>query len=172
MSCAGGKDIVRLTITSEAVEIAKYFCHRSTRNYTEEKKILAIQYLIHGGIVMLKEETLSYVIRGCIYEVFKHLGCGFLEKVYRNALLGELKLQGLHAVSEMPIKVQYKNAIVGEYVADIIVEDSVIIELKAQQQLLKVHEAQLLNYLKATDLKLGMLVNFAYPRATIKRLVI
>jgi GxxExxY protein len=121
---------------------------------------------------MLKEEQLSYAIRGCVFEVFKQLGCGFLEKVYENALLEELRLQGLYAESQVPIKVRYKGAIVGEYVADVIVEGSVVLELKAQQQLSKVHEAQLLNYLKATDTRVGMLVNLAYPRATIKRLVI
>jgi GxxExxY protein len=120
---------------------------------------------------MLKEEQLSYVIRGCVYEVFKQLGCGFLEKVYENALLKELLAQGLHVESQVPIKVHYKDAVVGEYVADIIVEENVILELKAQQQLSKVSEAQLLNYLKATDMKIGMLVNFTYPKATIKRLV-
>ena len=121
---------------------------------------------------MLKEEQLSYVIRGCVYEVFRHLGCGFLEKVYENALLKELQTQGLHAESQVQINVRYKNTVVGEYVADVIVEDSVILELKAQQQLSRVCEAQLLNYLKATDLKIGMLVNFTFPRATIKRLVV
>jgi GxxExxY protein len=121
---------------------------------------------------MLKEKHLSYVIRGCVYEVFKHLGCGFLEKVYENALLKELQTQGLHAETQVPVKVRYKNIVVGEYVADVMVEDSVILELKAQQQLPKVSEAQLLNYLKATDIKVGMLVNFAYPRATIKRIVL
>ena len=121
---------------------------------------------------MLKEDDLSYVIRGCVYEVFKQLGCGFLEKVYESALLEELKIQGVCATSQVPIKVCYKNTIVGEYVADVVVENSVILELKAQQKLLKVHEAQGLNYLKATDISAGMLVNFAYPRATIKRLVL
>ena len=121
---------------------------------------------------MLKDEQLSYVIRGCVYEVFKHLGCGFLEKVYENALLEELKEQGLSARSQVPIKVIYKKEVVGEYFADIVVEDSVILELKAQQKISKIHEAQLLNYLKATNIRVGMLVNFAFPRATIKRLVI
>jgi len=120
---------------------------------------------------MLKEEQLSYVIRGCVYEVFRNFGCGFLEKVYENALLKELQTQGLRAESQVQIKVRYKNMVVGEYVADIIVEDNVILELKAQQQLSKVSEAQLLNYLKAANMKIGMLVNFAYPKATIKRLV-
>ena len=121
---------------------------------------------------MLKEDDLSYVIRGCVYEVFKQLGCGFLEKVYESALLEELKIQGVRAISQVPIKVCYKNTIVGKYVADVVVENSVILELKAQQKLLKVHEAQVLNYLKATDISVGMLINFAYPRATIKRLVL
>ena len=121
---------------------------------------------------MLKEEQLSYAIRGCVYEVFRQLGGGFLEKVYEKALLKELQTQGLRAESQVQIKVRYKNAVVGEYVADVIVEDSVILELKAQQQLSKVSEAQLLNYLKATHINIGMLVNFAYPRATIKRLVL
>jgi GxxExxY protein len=124
------------------------------------------------GFIMLVEERLSYAIRGCVYEVFKQLGGGFLEKVYENALLKEMQIQGLHAESQVPIKVRYKNAVVGEYVADIIVEGSVVLELKAQQQLSTACEAQLLNYLKATDTRVGMLVNFAYPRATIKRLVI
>jgi GxxExxY protein len=130
------------------------------------------QYLIHGGTGMLQEEKLSYAIRGCVYEVFKQLGGGFLEKVYENALLKELQAQGLQAESQVAINVIYKGAVVGEYVADLVVEDKVILELKAQQQLSKVSEAQLLNYLKATSVSIGMLVNFAYPRATIKRLVI
>mgnify|MGYP001814981946 FL=1 len=121
---------------------------------------------------MLKEEWLSYAIRGCVYEVFKQLGCGFLEKVYENALLEEMKAQNMYAKSQVPIKVNYKKEVVGEYFADIVVEDSVILELKAQQRILKIHEAHLLNYLKATNIRVGMLVNFAFPRATIKRLVI
>ena len=118
------------------------------------------------------QDELSEQIIGCAYKVYNTLGFGFLEKIYENALLEELKIQGLHAESQVPIKVSYKNAVVGEYVADIMVEESVILELKSQQQLLKVHEAQLLNYLKATEARVGMLVNFAYPRATIKRFVL
>ena len=124
------------------------------------------------GLIMLEEERLSYAIRGCVYEVFKQLGCGFLEKVYENALLEEMKEQGMYADSQVPIKVIYKREVVGEYFADIVFEDSVILELKAQQKISKIHEAQLLNYLKATNIRVGMLINFAFPRATIKRLVI
>jgi GxxExxY protein len=84
---------------------------------------------------MLKEEELTYAIHGCVYEVFGELGCGFLEKVYEKALVKELRLQGLKAASQVPIRVYYKNAIVGEYFADVVVENNVILELKAQQQL-------------------------------------
>jgi len=122
--------------------------------------------------MMLQEEELSYVVRGCVYEVFKELGPGFLEKVYENALLRELRLQCLNAEAQVPIKVQYKGVVVGEYFADLIIEESIILELKAQQQLTVSAEAQLLNYLKASDKRIGMLVNFAHPRATIKRFII
>jgi GxxExxY protein len=122
--------------------------------------------------MMLQQEELSYVVRGCVYEVFKELGPGFLEKVYENALLRELQLQGLNAETQAPIKVYYKGSVIGEYFADLLVEGSIILELKAQQQLSVSAEAQLLNYLKAGEKKIGMLVNFAHPKATIKRFVI
>ena len=121
---------------------------------------------------MLTEEQLSYVIRGCVYEVFRQLGYGFLEKVYENALQSELKSQGLQAEAQFPVAVRYKNEIVGEYFADVLVENTVILELKAQPQTTKANEAQLLNYLKATGLHIGLLVNFTYPKATIQRFVI
>lgn len=121
---------------------------------------------------MLEERELSYRVRGCVYEVYKTLGNGFLEKIYENALLKELALQGLSAQAQVPVKVRYKDEVVGEYLADIIVENHIILELKAQSQLLKAHEAQLLNYLKASDLKVGMLVNFSHPKASIRRFVI
>ena len=115
---------------------------------------------------------LTYQIRGTVFEVNKILGPGFLEKVYENALVIELKHIKLNAKAQMPIQVIYKNKIVGEYFADIIVEDKVIIELKAVESLQKIHEAQLLNYLKATDYKIGLLINFTYPKAEIKRFVL
>ena len=122
--------------------------------------------------MMLQEEELSYVVRGCVYGVFKELGPGFLEKVYENALLRELQLQGLNAEAQVPIKVYYKGTVIGEYFADLLIEGSIILELKAQQQLSMSAEAQLLNYLKAGDKKIGMLVNFAHPKAMIKRFII
>jgi GxxExxY protein len=115
---------------------------------------------------------LTYQINGAIFEVNRELGSGFLEKVYENALLIELNEMGLKAESQVPIKVTYKRKEVGEYFADIVVEDEVILEIKAIESLQKVHEAQLLNYLKATKYKIGLLVNFTHPKAQIKRFVL
>lgn len=114
---------------------------------------------------------LTYQINGAIFEVNRVLGAGFLEKVYENALLIELIDRGLKAENQIPIKVQYKGKEVGEYCADIVVEKQVILELKALDSLQKIHEAQLLNYLKATGYKIGLLVNFTHPKAEIKRFV-
>jgi GxxExxY protein len=113
----------------------------------------------------------TYKINGAVFEVNRVLGGGFLEKVYENALLIELKDRRLKAENQVPIKVHYKGNVVGEYVADILVEDNIILELKAVDQLDKIHEAQLLNYLKATGMRLGLLINFKYPKAEIKRFV-
>jgi len=115
---------------------------------------------------------LTYLINGAIFEVSRILGPGFLEKVYENALLMELKARGLKAAAQYPIKVKYKDQIVGEYFADLLVEDQVIIELKTVNRIEKIHEAQLLNYLKATGINVGLLVNFKSRKAEIKRLVL
>ena len=119
-----------------------------------------------------KINDITYTINGAVYEVNKVLGAGFLEKVYEKALIIELLVRGLRAESQVPIKVSYKNEVVGEYFADIVVEGQVIIELKAVDQLQKIHEAQLLNYLKATSYKIGLLINFTHPKAEIKRFVV
>ena len=120
----------------------------------------------------MRKEDLTYKIRGAIFEVNRILGHGFLEKVYENALMIELQEKGLKAESQVPISVQYKKREVGEYFADIVVEDEVILELKAVVSLQKIHEAQLLNYLNATDYKIGFLVNFTHPKAVIRRFVL
>ena len=120
----------------------------------------------------MKQEGLTYKIRGAIFEVNHVLGHGFLEKIYENALLIELKSRGLKADKQVPIKVSYKDNLVGEYFADIFVENQVIIELKTVEKLTNNHEAQLLNYLKATGIKVGILVNFKQRRAEIKRMVL
>ena len=115
---------------------------------------------------------ITYAINGAVFEVNKILGPGFLEKVYENALLVELKKRGLKAESQVPINVTYKSFSVGEYTADLFIEDKIIVELKTVDNLDKIHEAQLLNYLKATGITVGLLVNFKNPKAEIKRLVL
>ena len=120
---------------------------------------------------MLEEEDLTYKIRGCIFEVSRVLGAGYLEKVYENALRIELVKLGLSIKVQQPLVVRYKADIVGEYIVDMLVEDRIVIELKAVKKLLPIHEAQLLNYLKSTGIKVGLLVNFTYPKAEIKRFV-
>jgi len=115
---------------------------------------------------------LTYLINGAIFEVNRVLGAGFLEKVYENALMVELVKREIKSESQVPIKVKYKGVEVGDYYADIVVENLVILELKTVEKLQKIHEAQLLNYLKASEYKIGLLVNFTYPKAEIKRFVI
>jgi GxxExxY protein len=104
------------------------------------------------------------------YKVYNTLGYGFLEKVYENALLIEFRKSGLAAKPQAPIKVLYDQQIVGEYFVDILVEDCVIVEIKAVKSLVKEHEAQLLNYLKASQMEVGLLINFG-PKPEIKRKV-
>ena len=105
-------------------------------------------------------QELSSNIISCFYKVYNTLGFGFLEKVYENALLIELTKSGLFVERQKPIKVHYEEKIVGEYFADIIVENKIILELKAAESLIEEHELQLINYLKATDIELGLLLNF------------
>ncbi len=110
-------------------------------------------------------------IIGASYDVMNTLGSGFLEKVYENALKVELELRGLSVESQKKLEVQYKKHIVGEYYADLFVENEVVVELKSAKNLLEIHEAQLLNYLTATNKKIGILINFGKPRVEIKRVV-
>ena len=114
----------------------------------------------------------TYAIRGAVFEVNKVLGPGFLEKVYENALVVELKERGIKAESQVSITVCYKGKPVGEYIADILVENKVIVEHKTVEAIDKIHEAQLLNYLKATGIRVGILVNFKHPKAEIRRMVL
>lgn len=116
-------------------------------------------------------DEITYIIRGAVFEVNRVLGHGFLEKVNEKALIIELRRQGLSVMNQAPLKVRYKEEIVGEYFADLLVEGRVIVEIKAVAHLQKVHQAQLLNYLKATGVKVGLLVNFTRNKAEIKRMV-
>lgn len=119
----------------------------------------------------MHEEELTYRIRGAVFEVYRQLGHGFLESVYQKALIHELVTQGMCVAYEVPLNVAYKGKVVGEFRADIVVDSKVLIELKAVSQLHLAAEAQVINYLKATGFKVGLLVNFAWPKASIKRLV-
>jgi GxxExxY protein len=102
------------------------------------------------------------------YKVYNKLGYGFLEKVYENAMMVEFRKESIPAVSQSPIKVSYDNEIIGEYYADLLIDKKVIVEIKAVKNLLEEHEAQLLNYLKATNIEVGLLLNFG-PKPEIKR---
>ena len=116
-------------------------------------------------------DMLSERIIGCAYAVSNALGAGFLEKVYENALAHELRKAGLRVEQQRPLRVQYDGVVVGEYAADLLVEDCILVELKAVRALDDVHLAQCLNYLKATGLSLCLLINFGKPRADVRRVV-
>jgi GxxExxY protein len=116
----------------------------------------------------LKLEELTAKIIKCFYTVYNRLGYGFLEKVFENSMLLELRSYGLKAISQGEIVVYYEQTEVGHYYADIIVEDKVILEIKAAKKIMESHEAQLLNYLKATDKEVGLVLNFG-QKAEFKR---
>jgi len=115
--------------------------------------------------------VISHQIIGCSYAVSNALGAGFLEKVYENALAHEIRKQGLLVHQQHPLTVRYDGVVVGEYVADMFVENQVLVELKASRNLEDAHLAQCLNYLKALDLRLCLLINFGKPKVEIKRIV-
>jgi GxxExxY protein len=112
---------------------------------------------------------LSGHIIGCSFTVLNTLGAGFLEKVYENALALELRKAGLAVVQQRGVQVMYDGSVVGEYFTDLLVEDEIVVELKAVKALDETHRAQCINYLKATGLRLGLLLNFGMPRLEIKR---
>jgi GxxExxY protein len=119
----------------------------------------------------LELNQLTEKIIGCAYKVSNGLGSGFLEKVYENALVHEIVKTGLKTQQQFPIRVHYDGIIVGEYVADLLVEDMVLVELKAVKLLDDVMAAQCLNYLRATDYPVCLLVNFGRPRLEIRRII-
>ena len=118
----------------------------------------------------IKYKELTEKIIKIFYKIYNKLGYGFLEKVYENAMMIEFRREGIPAVAQSPIKVLYENELVGEYYADILVDDKVIVEIKATRTMALDHEAQLLNYLKATNIEVGLLLNFG-PKPQIKRKV-
>jgi GxxExxY protein len=116
----------------------------------------------------MTDDVLTQQIIGCAYKVHNTLGPGFLEKVYENALRIELEKLGLRVKQQEPISVEYEGQVVGEYYADLWVDERVVVELKAAQALAKEHEVQLVNYLTATRIDLGLLLNFG-PSVQVKR---
>lgn len=119
----------------------------------------------------LNLNKISELIINCAFTVSNTLGCGFLEKVYENAMVIELGKRGLFVKQQYPLNVYYDNKVVGDYFADIFVNNEIIVELKTVDSINAIHEAQLLNYLKASNKKLGLIINFNKPKVQIKRMV-
>ena len=119
----------------------------------------------------MKHADLTEKIIGAAYRVYNAMGFGFLESVFEKWLLIELKKLGLNAESQVPIVVRYEGEVVGEFVADILVEDMVVVELKSVRQIAVVHEVQLVNYLVATGKPVGLLLNFGEKKVDVKRKV-
>ena len=118
----------------------------------------------------MEQEALTEKIIGCAYRVYNKTGFGFLESVYEKCLMIELKKAGLIAESQVPIQVTYNGEVVGEFVADILVE-GVILELKSVKRIVRAHEIQLVNYLTATHKEVGLILNFAETKVEVKRKV-
>ena len=118
----------------------------------------------------LLHKSITDIILKVYYEVYNGLGYGFLEKVYQNAMYFELKSLGYKVEAQKQIKVYFKQQLVGEYYSDLLVEDKVIVELKACDLLMNIHVAQIMNYLKATEIEVGLLLNFG-EEPEFKRLI-
>ena len=117
-------------------------------------------------------KDLSYKIIGLAMRVHRELGNGFLEKVYKNALMVLLRKEGIQAETQAPVKVQFEGEAVGDYYADILVEGKIILELKSVEKIIDAHRAQALHYLKATGLRLAMILNFGKDGFAFERLVL
>ena len=115
--------------------------------------------------------TITKSIIGCAYTVANTLGHGFIEKIYENALNHELSKNGLRVKQQYPIQVMYDGVVVGDYVADLLVNDQILLEIKAVNKIQDAHLAQCLNYLKATGYKIRLLINFGKPRVEVKRVI-
>lgn len=119
----------------------------------------------------MQHEGLTKQIIGCAYRVYNTMGFGFLESVYEKCMMIELKKAGLKVESQHPITVYYEDEVVGEFVADLVVEEEVIVELKSVRRIVQAHEVQLVNYLVATRTDVGLLLNFGEQKVEVKRKV-
>jgi GxxExxY protein len=117
----------------------------------------------------MKHEDITHQIIGCAYEVYNKLGFGFLESVYKKAMVIELDKINLKVEQEKPLKVYYDNQIVGDFYVDLLAEDEIVIELKSVESLTKAHEVQLVNYLNALNKEIGLLINFGPNGVEVKR---
>ena len=117
----------------------------------------------------MEHEEITHEIIGCAYNVFNKLGFGFLEGIYQKAMIIELFKTNLRAESEKPLKVYYDDHVVGDFKIDILVENTVVVELKSVQTLAKEHEVQLVNYLNGLKKEIGLLVNFGPSGVQVKR---
>ncbi len=117
----------------------------------------------------MEYRELTEKIIGCAYHVYNRMGFGFLESVYEKCMLIELRKAGLNAESQKPITVYYENEIVGEFVADILVDDRIMLELKSVRRIIEAHEVQLVNYLVATGKQVGLILNFGERKVEVKR---
>lgn len=117
---------------------------------------------------MLYKEITGQILEGC-FEVSKELGIGFIESVYEKALMVALKQKGLKVKRQVPLKVKFRGVIVGDFDADLLVEDKILVELKAVSGFANEHFAQILNYLKATGIEVGLIVNFGNPKLEYRR---
>ncbi|MBA2492778.1 MAG: GxxExxY protein [Gammaproteobacteria bacterium] len=122
-----------------------------------------------GQDAELKHAQITKSIIGCAFEVINELGPGFLESVYEKALLLALRQKGLSAMFQHPVKVMFRGECVGDFYADLLVEEKVIVELKAVKAIVPEHQAQIINYLNATGIEVGLLINFGNPRLEYKR---
>jgi GxxExxY protein len=121
--------------------------------------------------ILYKEEV--YAIQGAVFDVYREMGCGFLEPVYQECLEKELKVRGIPFESQKELRLRYKGEVLDlTYKPDLICYGTIIVELKAVKDIEDIHRAQIFNYLKATGLRLGLLVNFGnYPKATVERII-
>jgi len=124
------------------------------------------------GKLVLENET--YEVRGAVFEVYKEMGCGFLEAVYQECLQKELKSRGIPFEAQKQLLLHYKEEELEQvYIPDLVCYDQVVVELKAVKAVAPEHKAQVINYLKASGMRVGLLVNFgAYPKATVDRLIL
>jgi GxxExxY protein len=145
--------------------------HGFARIFTDHQDLSGVHSLVMGSLLTpLKHSTVTEKIIGVFYDVYNELGYGFLESTYAEAMVIALNQSGLRAIREVPVSVWFRGKKVGQYFTDMVVENAVLLELKAARSLEAAHEAQLLHYLRATEIEVGLLLNFGL-RPQLRRLL-